>query len=136
MSQISHVINFDVPDSAEAYMHRIGRTGRARQTGEAPTFASRADAGVISGIERVLGASIERRKREGSDCGNILLEKRPPVYSSDSRRRSPQTGRSRRSYSTGSSGFGRRTRPAAGSGTNRGGHAVWPQSQHPGTHRR
>jgi ATP-dependent RNA helicase RhlE len=119
VSQISHVINFDVPDSAEAYTHRIGRTGRARQTGEAYTFASRADAGIIHDIEKVLGASIERRKLDGFDCGDIFSVKRPPAYSSDSRRRRPQPGRNRRSYSSGNSGFGRGMRPAAGSGTNR-----------------
>ena len=39
VSEISHVINFDMPDTVDAYTHRIGRTGRAEQTGEAFTFA-------------------------------------------------------------------------------------------------
>jgi superfamily II DNA/RNA helicase len=52
---ISHVINFDVPDTVEAYTHRIGRTGRASRTGEAFTFAGRDDRKIINQIERTLG---------------------------------------------------------------------------------
>ena len=43
VSQISHVINYDMPDTAEAYTHRIGRTGRAARTGDAFTLVSHED---------------------------------------------------------------------------------------------
>ncbi len=59
-SSISHVINFDMPDTAETYTHRIGRTGRAGRTGEALTLATDADAQMIRDIERVLGSKIKR----------------------------------------------------------------------------
>ena len=52
---ISHVINYDVPDTAETYTHRTGRTGRATRSGEALTFADREDGKMISLIERNLG---------------------------------------------------------------------------------
>jgi ATP-dependent RNA helicase RhlE len=58
VSNISHVINFDVPATVDAYTHRIGRTGRAACTGEALTFASREDRKIISQIERTLGSKL------------------------------------------------------------------------------
>ncbi len=62
VSEITHVINFDMPDTVEAYTHRIGRTGRAEQAGEAFTFAAPGDEPMIRQIERVLGEPIERRQ--------------------------------------------------------------------------
>jgi superfamily II DNA/RNA helicase len=61
VSSISHVINYDIPDTADAYTHRIGRTGRAAKTGDAFTFITREDEPLVKGIERVLGERIERR---------------------------------------------------------------------------
>jgi ATP-dependent RNA helicase RhlE len=58
---ISHVINYDIPDTTDAYTHRIGRTGRAAKTGDAFTFVSAEDEPLIKSIERVLGKKIERR---------------------------------------------------------------------------
>jgi len=57
---ISHVINYDMPDTAETYTHRTGRTGRASRTGEALTFAGHEDAKMIALIERNLGKKMER----------------------------------------------------------------------------
>lgn len=67
ISAISHVINFDMPDTADAYTHRIGRTGRASKTGEAFTFVTPDDARMIAAIERTLGEAIARRKLPGFD---------------------------------------------------------------------
>jgi ATP-dependent RNA helicase RhlE len=61
VSRISHVINYDMPDSPDAYTHRIGRTGRAEKNGDAFTFVTREDAAIVRGVERVLGKRIERR---------------------------------------------------------------------------
>jgi ATP-dependent RNA helicase RhlE len=58
---ISHVINYDMPDTTDAYTHRIGRTGRAAKTGDAFTFVSQEDEPQVRNIERVLGGKIERR---------------------------------------------------------------------------
>jgi len=58
VSGISHVINFDVPATVDAYTHRIGRTGRAACTGEAFTFASIEDRKIIRQIEKVLGEKL------------------------------------------------------------------------------
>ncbi len=62
VSRISHVINYDMPDTADAYTHRIGRTGRAAKTGDAFTLVTREDADMVRAIERTLGAKVERRR--------------------------------------------------------------------------
>ncbi|WP_224960296.1 DEAD/DEAH box helicase [Geomonas subterranea] len=67
VSLISHVINYDIPDTPEAYTHRIGRTGRAAKTGDAFTMVTGEDEAMVRSIERVLGAKIERRRVEGFD---------------------------------------------------------------------
>ena len=67
VSLISHVINYDVPDTPEAYTHRIGRTGRAAKTGDAFTMVTADDDQMVRSIERVLGTKIERRRMEGFD---------------------------------------------------------------------
>lgn len=57
---ISHVINYDVPDTAETYTHRTGRTGRATRSGQAFTFAAQDDGKMIAQIERTLGKKMVR----------------------------------------------------------------------------
>jgi ATP-dependent RNA helicase RhlE len=52
---VSHVINYDIPDTVDAYTHRIGRTGRASETGDAFTFVTGSDKGPASSIKRILG---------------------------------------------------------------------------------
>ncbi len=64
---ISHVINYDMPDTTDAYTHRIGRTGRAAKTGDAFTFVSPEDEPLVGSIERVLGKKIERRTLKDFD---------------------------------------------------------------------
>jgi ATP-dependent RNA helicase RhlE len=67
ISQVSHVINYDIPDTAEAYTHRIGRTGRAARDGDAFTFVTREDEEMVRVIERRMNARLERRTLEGFD---------------------------------------------------------------------
>jgi ATP-dependent RNA helicase RhlE len=73
VSEISHVINFDMPDTVDAYTHRIGRTGRAENTGEAFTFTAEADEPTVRQIEKILGARIERRRLPGFAPADINL---------------------------------------------------------------
>ena len=65
IASVSHVINFDVPNTADAYTHRIGRTGRAERQGKAFTFVGAEDHASVRDIERKLGKPIERRQVEG-----------------------------------------------------------------------
>jgi ATP-dependent RNA helicase RhlE len=64
---ISHVINYDMPDTADAYIHRIGRTGRAQRTGDAFTLVTHEDNDMILVLERIMGQRIKREYLEGFD---------------------------------------------------------------------
>jgi ATP-dependent RNA helicase RhlE len=69
ISGISHVINYDVPQQAEDYVHRIGRTGRAAKEGDAFTFMSPDEIAMVRLIERVIGQPIPRISVPGFDFG-------------------------------------------------------------------
>lgn len=74
VSEISHVINFDIPNTVDDYTHRIGRTGRARRTGEAFTLAAQADEKMVREIEKQLGTRIERRRLPEFNYGDFVPE--------------------------------------------------------------
>lgn len=65
VSRISHVINYDMPDTTDAYTHRIGRTGRAEKTGDAFSLVTHEDEAIVRSIENVLGTRLERRRLSG-----------------------------------------------------------------------
>jgi len=67
VSQITHVVNFDVPSTPETYTHRIGRTGRAERSGEAHTFVTGEDVSMVRAIERLMREPLTRKKIEGFD---------------------------------------------------------------------
>jgi ATP-dependent RNA helicase RhlE len=64
---VSHVINYDVPENPEDYVHRIGRTGRAQAVGDAFTLATPENSSDVRAIERFIGQEIPRLKLEGFD---------------------------------------------------------------------
>jgi ATP-dependent RNA helicase RhlE len=91
VSDISHVINFDMPDTVDAYTHRIGRTGRAHKSGEAFTFVVQEDEPLVQQIEKVLGARIERRRLSGFDYGGSGPEGQPrQTHPNQPRQRRPR----------------------------------------------
>ena len=107
VEQVSHVINYDVPNTADAYTHRIGRTGRSEREGRAYTFVSEDDLLTIEDIERKLGVAIERRTIEGFEGMRIPLptrRQRRNSQNSSERRSSRNSGRTRSSRT----GSGRR----------------------------
>ncbi|MGI9089578.1 MAG: DEAD/DEAH box helicase [Gemmatimonadaceae bacterium] len=69
VSGITHVINFDVPQEPEDYVHRIGRTGRAAQSGDAYTLMAPDEIAMVRTIERVIGQEIPRISVPGYDFG-------------------------------------------------------------------
>ncbi len=89
VDDITHVINFDMPDTVDAYTHRIGRTGRVDQSGDAFTFTEPDDEAMVRSIERTLGGRIERRQLPGFDYGDFKPEKQ---RGSQSRRSSGHRG--------------------------------------------
>ena len=67
VNSISHVINYDMPDTADAYIHRIGRTGRAEQTGDAFTLCTPDDNVMVRKIEQIMKQKLPREKMENFD---------------------------------------------------------------------
>jgi ATP-dependent RNA helicase RhlE len=72
---ISHVINYDLPETAETYVHRAGRTARVEATGHAISLVTPADEPTVRAIERAIGQTIERRHLDHFD---YTVE--PPSY--------------------------------------------------------
>ena len=87
--EVSHVINFDMPNTVDAYIHRIGRTGRALQTGEAFTLAVTVDAPMVRDIEKALNARIERRRLPDFDYGDFSPDSQFPQHSPNQTRQTP-----------------------------------------------
>ena len=61
---VSHVINYDVPEHPEDYVHRIGRTGRAQNVGDAFTLMNGQEVSALQAIEHFIGQKIPRLKLE------------------------------------------------------------------------
>ena len=89
VSEISRVINFDMPTTVDAYTHRIGRTGRAQHTGRALTFTTVEDEPLVFRIEKVLKTRIERVWLPGFDYGSPTPPSQLPRSNSN---RPPQAG--------------------------------------------
>jgi ATP-dependent RNA helicase RhlE len=115
VSLVSHVINFDIPDTAEAYIHRIGRTGRAARSGDAFTMITHEDGLMVRTIERALGNQLEQHRVDGFDY-NVPAPKRTAEPS----QRPKRTGQQNRPQ-------GNKNRSAAG---NRSGGGNQRQRQH------
>ena len=110
VSNISHVINFDVPNTPEAYTHRIGRTGRAEREGVACTFVTSSDRDWVRDTERMIGAPIPRRQVEGFEPDRDEKPARPRPAGGGGRAARP--GGRQRSNRRSSTGRGRSRRPA------------------------
>ncbi len=67
IESVSHVINFDMPDTADAYIHRIGRTGRAERNGEAFTLTTPDDRSLVQKIEKIMDEKLPEKKLPGFD---------------------------------------------------------------------
>jgi ATP-dependent RNA helicase RhlE len=77
IADVSHVINYDVPQHPEDYIHRIGRTGRAENTGDAFTIMVAEDAPHVFAIERFISQKIPRVKLENFDYRYTALFEEP-----------------------------------------------------------
>ncbi len=79
VEHISHVINFDMPATADDYIHRIGRTGRAEHTGDAFTLVTPDDRDMIRALERILDDPLPRQTLEGFNYDLPAPEKYVPA---------------------------------------------------------
>ena len=107
---ISHVVNFDFPMHSEDYVHRIGRTGRAKAVGDAISFISPEDQSALRALERFIGRGIVRKRAEGFDYNASA-----PANTGEDRERRYVDPRSRNS--------GGRSGGGGGQGRGRGGQA-------------
>lgn len=99
VKEISHVVNYEMPDAPEDYVHRIGRTARAEKTGDAISLVSSCERESLRNIEKYIGTKIRQVVMDGfanSDLGQKLAARAEPSFKTRARR----PGRSRRpSYS-------------------------------------
>ncbi len=79
VDSISHVINFDMPDTADAYIHRIGRTGRAERSGDAFTLVTPDDDDLIRTLEKIIGHKLERQTIKGFDYSTPTPPRQTPA---------------------------------------------------------
>tara|TARA_B100000945_G_scaffold50844_1_gene36569 strand:+ start:3715 stop:4989 length:1275 start_codon:yes stop_codon:yes gene_type:complete len=85
VSNVTHVINYDMPTTVDTYIHRIGRTGRASKEGEAYTFMLPEDSGMVKRIEKVLGENIEKRFLEDFNYGDMKAFDSPKLLHKSNR---------------------------------------------------
>jgi ATP-dependent RNA helicase RhlE len=130
---LSHVINFDVPNLAEDYIHRVGRTACAGASGEALTLASPQEGGELRAIERAVGKSLPRRTVDGFDyqAGATetleipIAERIAAIRARKSEERARARANAERKART------QAERPAAGDGGGRHPHAAGPGRARP-----
>ncbi len=94
---LPHVVNFDLPNVSEDYVHRIGRTGRAGSTGEAISLVSADDRPLLRDIEKLIGRAIGQKSVEGfaptTGGGAAEVDDRPPMQRRGQPRRGQSPGR-------------------------------------------
>ncbi|MBW8011813.1 MAG: DEAD/DEAH box helicase [Chloroflexi bacterium] len=88
IDSISHVINYDMPDTADAYIHRIGRTGRAERTGEAFTLTTPDDREMVQKIEKIMKQKLPRQRLPDFDYDAPM-----PEYTHTPRKHKPRQNR-------------------------------------------
>ncbi|CAN5243185.1 DEAD/DEAH box helicase [soil metagenome] len=125
VAKISHVINYDMPNTVEAYTHRIGRTGRAMHIGDAYTLVTREDMSRVRNVERMLGTRLPQQTLENFDY-------KPAGAASDSHNRT-STARPHHQHRKPTVTTAKRTyvRPSDTGSANRYGHAPLRQRKQP-----
>ena len=96
---ISHVVNYDLPQVPEDFIHRVGRTGRAGSRGTASTFATRSERSEVGRIERTLSIKLKRREVSASIVAAPRRDSAPVIVLAPSRRPDQARNKSFRSFS-------------------------------------
>jgi ATP-dependent RNA helicase RhlE len=126
---ISHVVNYDFPLHVEDYVHRIGRTGRAKQLGDAISFIGSDDHGPLRTVERFIGRGLLRKKADGFDY-TASAPQRVAGEGDNRRGGNRQSGnRSGGGRNGGGRSFSGRSATPSGSGENPAGTARYGDSQ-------
>ena len=115
IDDLPHVVNFDIPNVPEDYVHRIGRTGRAGASGEAISLVAPDEMGLLRDIERLIKRALPREVLPGFEHGSPSLLKEPPQVE-QREPRAPQGERSQQRSAQAGEGSGRRRRGRGGKG--------------------
>ncbi len=94
---LPHVVNFELPNISEDYVHRIGRTGRAGASGEAISLVSQEELSYVKGIERLLGEKLKSEVIEGFEPTNNVEHNNKPASRNNSHRK-PKPKSNTRNY--------------------------------------
>ena len=89
IADVSHVINYDLPEAAEGYVHRIGRTARMGKSGQAVSLVTPEERALLGQIERTLHITLERESVEGFEPLEIAAPKPVKLFSSSRMRARP-----------------------------------------------
>ena len=106
IQQLPHVVNLDLPNQAEDYVHRIGRTGRAGHPGHAVSLVAAEEHELLRAIERLIGAPLPRQEVPGFEPTVLSA---PPLDLSGGRGRRPDRGPRRPAGASGPAGSGERS---------------------------
>ena len=133
ISQLPHVVNFDLPDVPEDYVHRIGRTGRAGSSGEAISLVCADEIKQLSDIERLIGELLPRKLIDGFEPGHDVPEsrlrqqkpKKPKRTNAGSRQGGSRSGEQRSNSSRASANKPNRNSTRKSSGNTSSGDKPW-----------
>src|SRR5260370_23146912 len=105
---IAHVVNYDLPQVPEDFIHRVGRTGRAGAKGTASTFATRSERSEVARIERTLSIKLKRREVSANIPQTLRKDAAPIIVMSPAARHEQRPNKSFR-FSSSKTGFSSRT---------------------------
>ena len=121
IKQLPQVVNFELPNVPEDYVHRIGRTGRAGESGHALSLVSADEGKLLAGIEKLIKKQLPRKEVEGFEPKNNLpLKPKAKADPSKARSRRPQGGAGKSFGPKPAARSGGRGRGAQGEGQGRG----------------
>lgn len=101
IDDLSHVINFELPNVPETYVHRIGRTGRAGNTGIAVSFCSAEERTELKDIQKLIGINIPTVNDHPFPLSNVTVSAQPALPQKNNQRRSGSFGANRKKKSLG-----------------------------------
>ncbi|MDD3841703.1 MAG: C-terminal helicase domain-containing protein, partial [Bacilli bacterium] len=94
ISKISHVFNYDMPETPETYLHRMGRTGRAGEAGITISFCSNEELNLLKDVQKHIGMEIPQKKspivfskKEETNQTSVSEETKQPFHNRPNRRR-------------------------------------------------
>ena len=128
---VSHVINFELPNVPEAYVHRIGRTARAGASGIAVSLCDPSEKSLLRDIERLIGRSLDAENVEpiADDAGKAELRKRQPGTRTKAVQQPKNNGRARRAHNQNEPAPGRSRKFTAKAGKRGAGERPQKQNQ-------